>query len=744
VVLRYTLIIAMAYLLLVEHGFSSTPSVLLLLIVAALASNVLIGRLPPRITNSTGFNSCIVVGDTVWITVALLYSGVFGAEFFYLYFFVLLVAAIGENLGLIVVGVIAVCIGYIFVSYATGGTSWLWSSQLLIRIPFLFTAGAFYGHLVNRVRREQQRASEEAHAVTRLEKIQQELAEYSSQLEQANMNLEREIAERKRAEAAFQQARDQLRAVLDAVPASVSWISSDLKYLGVNRHLAALYKFVPEAFVGREIGFLKTSPEFTEYVGQFFTSPATEASQEIMTEIDGSLRSFLIIARKYSQGHAAVFAGIDIDGRKRAEETLRIIVEGTSPTIGGDFFRSLVRHLAVTLQIRFAFVSELVDEQGKRVRTLAFWKGKDFGENFEYDTKGTPCENVIIGKEVSYYPKGVQKLFPEDPWLAEARVESYMGIPFFSLSGKVIGHMGVMDDKPMGEEHRIKSILRIFATRVGVELERKRAEEELRATQLQLMQSGKLESVGRLAAGVAHEVKNPLAIIQQGTAYLSQTSFATDDDTVAQVLKKMENAVNRADGVVRGLLDFSAPTSIEVRPAELNAVVEQSLLLVKHELVKAHVSVVKVLGENLPLLKLDRHKIEQVFVNLFMNAIQAMPEGGMLTVKTATKQLTQLGSDVDRGKTDGFRIGETLVVVEVEDTGTGIPDKELARVFDPFFTTKRTSQGTGLGLSVTRKIIELHRGMIDISNRQEGGVRVALMFKTDGGHVDAEETNPAH
>jgi len=417
-----------------------------------------------------------------------------------------------------------------------------------------------------------------------------------------------------------------------------------------------------------------------------------------------------MIARKYSQGHAAVFAGIDIDERKRAEETLRMIVEGTSPTIGGDFFRSLVRHLAITLQIRFAFVSELVDEQGKRLRTLAFWKGKDFGENFEYGTKGTPCEDVIIGKEVSYYPEGVQKLFPEDPWLAEARVESYLGIPFFSSSGKVIGHMGVMHDKPMGEEHRIKSILTIFATRVGVELERKRAEEELRATQLQLMQSAKLESVGRLAAGVAHEVKNPLAIIQQGTAYLSQASFATDEDTVALVLEKMENAVNRADGVVRGLLDFSAPTSVEVRPAELNAVVEQSLLLVKHELVKAHVSVDKVLGENLPLLKLDRHKIEQVFVNLFMNAIQAMPEGGMLTVKTATKKLTELGSDVGRRKTDGFRIGETLFVVEVEDTGTGIPDEELVRVFDPFFTTKRTIKGTGLGLSVTQKIIELHRG----------------------------------
>ncbi|MEE9220690.1 MAG: hypothetical protein V3U34_04075, partial [candidate division NC10 bacterium] len=113
VLLRYTLIIAMAYLVLVEHGFSSTPRGLLLLIVAALASNVLVARLPVRITESTAFYGGVILGDTLWITAALIYSGLFGAEFFYLYFFVILLAGIGESLELILVGATAVCMAYV-------------------------------------------------------------------------------------------------------------------------------------------------------------------------------------------------------------------------------------------------------------------------------------------------------------------------------------------------------------------------------------------------------------------------------------------------------------------------------------------------------------------------------------------------------------------------------------------------------------------------------------------------------
>ncbi len=273
---------------------------------------------------------------------------------------------------------------------------------------------------------------------------------------------------------------------------------------------------------------------------------------------------------------------------------------------------------------------------------------------------------------------------------------------------------------------------------------RKQAEEELKTTQLQLMQSAKFESVGQLAAGVAHEVKNPLAIVLQGLTYLSNAVSKTDDGHIALVLEKMDNAVRRADQVIKGVLDFSAPSRADVTATELNAVVDQSLLLVNHELVKGGVTVVKELEERLPLMKLDPQKIQQVFVNLFMNAIQAMPEGGTLTIKTGMRQPAKVSHDVGRPQTNQFETGETLLVAEIQDTGTGIPDDKLDRLFDPFFTTKPPGQGTGLGLSVTRKIIDLHGGTIDITNRPEGGVRVTLTFTTEGGNSDAEETDSTH
>jgi signal transduction histidine kinase len=158
--LRYTLIVATAYLLLVEENFTIPPLLSILLVVLALASNVVIASLPLRYTNSPYFGPAIIVSDTLWITIALLVSGRFTAEFFFLYFFILLLAAIGENLWLIAVAAVAVCCAYLYVLAAMGGVWSLWNSPSLIRIPFLFTAAAFYGYLVDRTRVERHRAQE--------------------------------------------------------------------------------------------------------------------------------------------------------------------------------------------------------------------------------------------------------------------------------------------------------------------------------------------------------------------------------------------------------------------------------------------------------------------------------------------------------------------------------------------------------------------------------------------------------
>jgi signal transduction histidine kinase len=158
--LRYTLIVATAYLLLVEEGLGMPPPTSIILIVLALASNVVVASLPARITSASYFGPAVIITDTLWITIALLVSGKFTAEFFFLYFFILLLAAIGENLWLIALAAVAVCGAYLYVLSATGGAWSLWNSPSLIRIPFLFTAAAFYGYLVDRTRQERHRAQE--------------------------------------------------------------------------------------------------------------------------------------------------------------------------------------------------------------------------------------------------------------------------------------------------------------------------------------------------------------------------------------------------------------------------------------------------------------------------------------------------------------------------------------------------------------------------------------------------------
>ncbi len=252
---------------------------------------------------------------------------------------------------------------------------------------------------------------------------------------------------------------------------------------------------------------------------------------------------------------------------------------------------------------------------------------------------------------------------------------------------------------------------------------------ELQTAQLDLIHAAKLESVGTLAAGVAHEVKNPLQTIVMGLDYLDR-NLSARDGTVTEVLSDMRDAARRANCIVRELLNFSATTDFELRPDDLNAVVERSLWLVNCEVVASHTTVGKHLAADLPRVSIDRLKLEQVFINLFLNALQAMSQGGVLTVGTRS---VGFGDDPTLGGigVGEFRRGERLVACEVHDTGPGIAEENLAKIFDPFFTTKPVGLGTGLGLAVVKKIVELHRGVIDIRNAPLRGVLVTLLLRCE-------------
>ena len=175
----------------------------------------------------------------------------------------------------------------------------------------------------------------------------------------------------------------------------------------------------------------------------------------------------------------------NIAERKRADETLRHITEGTAGSIGEEFFRSLAQRLAHTLEVRYCFVAECTDKTKTRVRMLAFWATDNFSENLEYSLRGTPCESVIAGSACAY-PDRLQELFPEDKDLVALGAQSYAAVPAVNLAGEVLGHLVVIDDKPRVFGDREFSILRIFATRVGAELERVRAQKNAQLLNLEL------------------------------------------------------------------------------------------------------------------------------------------------------------------------------------------------------------------------------------------------------------------
>jgi len=252
--------------------------------------------------------------------------------------------------------------------------------------------------------------------------------------------------------------------------------------------------------------------------------------------------------------------------------------------------------------------------------------------------------------------------------------------------------------------------------------------EALKNAKVEVAQAKKLELIGRLAVCVAHDIKNPLARLRMGIDYFSKGAARPAKDT-AFMLQSMNDALKRVDSVIGELLDFSSSHPLRIEPEDLHSVIDQSLLFVKHEMDMKGIKIRKDFSKDACPVRMDRSKMEHVFVNLFLNAVHAMPEGGELRVGTAPRRVHIPGGKVGRRKDDAFRPGELAVRVEIEDTGMGIPREIIDKVFEPFFSTRRVQGGTGLGLSIAHNIIELHGGAIDIENRKEGGVRVVLLLK---------------
>jgi PAS domain S-box-containing protein len=392
-----------------------------------------------------------------------------------------------------------------------------------------------------------------------------------------------------------------------------------------------------------------------------------------------------------------------------------VAVLGLGKTVDGDFLSSddveLVQTIAgyVAIALDNAQLYSSLEQKAVEVARL-----KDFSENIvesltvgvlAIDLEGTveawnsKMEQLIGVGRSDAVGKPLRQLLPQELALEiEARgdQEQITGIYKHRLH-----HQG----RPVVLNVSITPLVGKSGERIGRLLlfddvtQRERMEE-------QMSQTEKLTSLGLLAAGVAHEVNTPLAVISNYIQMLAKQM--PEDDPRHTIIDKIVKQTFRASEIVNNLLNFSRTGSSELADVDVNRVVEETLSLVAHPLKTSQIQVVKQLTEGIPAVRGSANKLQQVFLNLFLNARDAMPTGGMLEVRTGSHN----GS----------------VEIEVVDTGNGIPREYIHRIFDPFFTTKGGGRGTGLGLSVSYGIIKEHSGKIDVRSTPGRGTSFHMEF----------------
>jgi signal transduction histidine kinase len=357
--------------------------------------------------------------------------------------------------------------------------------------------------------------------------------------------------------------------------------------------------------------------------------------------------------------------------------------------------------------------------EGKRLKPLA-WSG------ISEEMAVTLASNEDVVRYISS-----QEAEGKTPGMAalkmkKSRQKTVCPVALFRLRGRTsdLGLLGVIVRCGSFESHE-EDLLFAIANFVGVALERailyerlEKAYSALKKAQREMVRTEKMSAIGRLASGLAHEIGTPLNIISGRAEYLYE--LAKDDRDMRQGLKVIVEQIDRISSLLRQLLDFSREHTTEMAPLDLGKVIMETLSLMDSSLRKANVSVFVDKPEALPLVRGNFNQLQQVFINLLMNSVDA--------INAKFKK---------EGKKHGGKIAISLslnnggdeVKVSVWDNGIGIKDEDIDKVFEPFFTTKGVGAGTGLGLSVVYGIISDHGGKIEVESKWGEETKVSFTLK---------------
>jgi len=512
--------------------------------------------------------------------------------------------------------------------------------------------------------------------VTERRRLQQELQRYTTGLEQA-------VSERTQ-QLVASQAR--YKALFDMVADSVFMVNAEGTIVAVNEREEQALGYAESRVVGQSMLDVVAADSRQVFVGwlrDISTGQRQVPTQE-MTVYDAAGRETLVemdLIRVGEADQVLVMVQLrDIMDRKKLERQLQSYREELELKV-----RERTREIEETKQYlenllenandviytldtdqQFTYVNSKVNVWGYRKEDLI---GRPYLSLLSRRHRGRRLKSTLdIGAKQVYEVEVVTSM-------GEVRTAMISVSPLQGVEGEILGVLGIARDMT----------------------ETKKLEQQIR-------NSEKLASVGKLAAGVAHEVNNPLGGILNCLYNLRKGGLSPMRQE--EYWASMEHGVRRVQKIVRQLLDFSQQHQPDFSPTQINQIIDQVLVLTTHLFAPNRIRLETVLGHGLPSLMIDRHMIEQVLMNLILNAVQAMKNGGVLTIRTS--------------------VVEGICRVEVRDSGAGISPSVLPHVFDPFFTTKSEGEGTGLGLSVNLGIVERHGGKILVESEVGIGTTFTL------------------
>ena len=542
-------------------------------------------------------------------------------------------------------------------------------------------------------------STENMKPVEKLKNQKSEFGRISTLIEQSfkqKQDLIKGFEERKNVEKALQDQFEFLQNLMDTIPTPIFYKNREGRYLGCNTALEHFLGISRKDFIGKTVYDIFPPEMAARHQAkdvELFKSGGIQAYEDELSSVDGVKYQVVFNKAPYVDTFRNVVGLVgavqDISGVKRAEAQLRLQSTALESAANSIVITDNLGNI-IWVNSSFGKLTGYTFEEiiGQHTRILK--SGAQEPDFYKRIWETIITGNVWHGEIINRRKDG--SLYTEEMTITPVRNEESQITHFVAIKQDIGARKKA--------EEQLKSTL--FA------LEKKN--EELQDTQAQLLQSEKMAAVGQLSAGVAHEIKNPLAIIMLAIEQLE--SRVGQDENNKRYLQMIKNAVVRSDKVIIELLNFSRFSRIESETVTLSKVIDGAISLVENSARLQGINISREYSPLIDTLEADSILLEQVFVNLLTNAIDAIVKDGVITIKTYPAPLEKRQTE--------------KVTIEFADNGCGIPEDILPRIFEPFFTTKDQGKGTGLGLSTVYMILEKHHGTVRVESKENAGTKFIL------------------